>query len=348
MLNVSKYLTCAYRIILLVKYMGSLTNNASKLSDNLELLVRDKRALSKLISLLEQDPDLVADVLNKLWVREPRAHVIGVTGAAGVGKSTLIAVLAKALSDRGYRVGVIAIDPSSPFSGGAILGDRIRMKSLTSANIFLRSMSTGAEESLPCKALLAIEVLEGVGYNYIIVETPGAGQYSVNIMKAVDTVLVTLMPGAGDEIQAIKAGLMEIGDIYVINKADRPEAEMTYNQVLFAVKDVERSGWKTEVVKVSALYRKGIEDLINVLLKRDEFIRDSGLQVSKRKERRKLELELLLDLRLKKLVREMFTINSELAGLYERAVSGDLDTVSASKVIMSKLAEALKHYKPPK
>jgi len=320
----------------------------SKLPEDLGLLGRDKRALSKLISLLERDPDLVADVLSKLWVREPRAHVVGVTGAAGVGKSTLIAVLAKTLSDRGYRVGIIAIDPSSPFSGGAVLGDRIRMKSLASANVFLRSMSTGAEESLPCKALLAIEVLEGVGYNYIIIETPGAGQYSVNIMKAVDTVMVTLMPGAGDEIQAIKAGLMEIGDIYVINKADKPEAEMTYNQVLFAVKDVERSGWKTEVVKVSALYRKGVGDLVNVLLKRDEFIRSSGLQVSKRKERRKLELELLLDLRLKKLIKELLASDSELTNLYERVVLGGLDTVTASKEIISKLTEVLKHYKPLK
>lgn len=328
--------------------MGASPSSMSKLPEDLGLLGRDKRALSKLISLLERDPDLVADVLSKLWVREPRAHVVGVTGAAGVGKSTLIAVLAKTLSDRGYRVGIIAIDPSSPFSGGAVLGDRIRMKSLASANVFLRSMSTGAEESLPCKALLAIEVLEGVGYNYIIIETPGAGQYSVNIMKAVDTVMVTLMPGAGDEIQAIKAGLMEIGDIYVINKADKPEAEMTYNQVLFAVKDVERSGWKTEVVKVSALYRKGVGDLVNVLLKRDEFIRSSGLQVSKRKERRKLELELLLDLRLKKLIKELLASNSELTNLYERVVLGGLDTVTASKEIISKLTEVLKHYKPLK
>ncbi|MCD6340401.1 MAG: hypothetical protein J7L51_00415, partial [Desulfurococcales archaeon] len=116
----------------------------------------------------------------------------------------------------------------------------------------------------------------------------------------------------------------------------------------FAVKDVERSGWKTEVVKVSALYRKGVGDLINVLLKRDEFIRSSGLQVSKRKERRKLELELLLDLRLKKLIKELLASNSELTNIYERAVLGGLDTVTASKEIISKLTEVLKHYKPLK
>ncbi len=326
--------------------MSALAASPPELPEDPELLSRDKKALSKLISLIERDPDLVADVLSKLWVREPHAHVIGVTGAAGVGKSTLIAVLAKALSDRGFKIGIIAIDPSSPFSGGAILGDRIRMKSITSPNIFLRSMSTGAEESLPCKALLAVEVLEGVGYDYIIVETPGAGQYSVNIMKAVDTVLVTLMPGAGDEIQAIKAGLMEIGDIYVINKADKPEAEMTYNQVLFAVKDVERGGWKTEVVKVSALYRRGIGNLIRVLQRRDEFIRSSGLQAIKRRERRKLELDLLLNLRLKNMIRELLASKNELATLYEEVVSGELDAVSASKIITSKFAEILKHYKP--
>ena len=328
--------------------MDATLRDVANIFSDLKVLARDKRALSRFISLLEQDPDLVAGTLSKLWVREPRAHVIGVTGAAGVGKSTLIAVLAKALSDRGSKVGIIAIDPSSPFSGGAILGDRTRIQSLSSANVFLRSMSTGAEQSLPCKALLAVEVLESVGYNYVIIETPGAGQYSVNIMKAVDTVVVTLMPGAGDEIQAIKAGLMEIGDIYVVNKADMPEAEITYNQVLFAVKDVVRNGWKAEVVKVSALYRKGVNDLINVLLRREEFIKGSTLQVGKRRERRKLEVDLLLELRLKRLVGELVSSNTELERMYKEAISGHVDAVTASRRIISKLVEALKHYKPHK
>ena len=316
----------------------------NEISDDCEVLAKDKKKLSKLITKLESDPDSVSDVLDSIWVLEPKAHVVGVTGSAGVGKSTLIAGLAKAMSGRGYRVAVLAIDPSSPLSGGAVLGDRVRMGGLTSENVFVRSMSTSTEEALPWKALLVIELLEGAGYDYIIVETPGAGQYSVNIMRAVDTVVVTLMPGAGDEIQAIKAGLMEIGDIYVVNKADKPEAEITYNQVLFAVRDLNRDGWKLEVVKVSALYRTGMNELVNTLYRRNEFIRKSGLQSIKRRERRKLELELLLDLRLKEVIKEVLESgrNSELRLLYEKALAGKLSTVSVAKKITSRLAELLK------
>jgi len=316
----------------------------NEISDDCEVLAKDKKKLSKLITKLESDPDSVSDVLDSIWVLEPKAHVVGVTGSAGVGKSTLIAGLAKAMSGRGYRVAVLAIDPSSPLSGGAVLGDRVRMGGLTSENVFVRSMSTSTEEALPWKALLVIELLEGAGYDYIIVETPGAGQYSVNIMRAVDTVVVTLMPGAGDEIQAIKAGLMEIGDIYVVNKADKPEAEITYNQVLFAVRDLNRDGWKPEVVKVSALYRTGMNELVNTLYRRNEFIRKSGLQSIKRRERRKLELELLLDLRLKEVIKEVLESgrNSELRLLYEKALAGKLSTVSVAKKITSRLAELLK------
>ncbi|MCD6278861.1 MAG: methylmalonyl Co-A mutase-associated GTPase MeaB [Desulfurococcales archaeon] len=324
--------------------MSKPSSYLNEISDDREVLAKDKRKLSKLITKLESDPDSISDVLDSIWVLEPKAHVVGVTGSAGVGKSTLIAGLAKAVSGRNYRVAILAIDPSSPLSGGAVLGDRVRMDGLTSENVFVRSMSTSTEEALPWKALLVIELLEGAGYDYIIVETPGAGQYSVNIMRAVDTVIVTLMPGAGDEIQAIKAGLMEIGDIYVVNKADKPEAEVTYNQVLFAVRDLNRNGWKPEVVKVSALYSTGMAELVSTLYRRNAFIRKSGLQTIKRRERRKLELELLLNLRLKEVIKEVLESgrNSELRLLYEEALAGKLSTVSAAKKITSKLAELLK------
>ena len=195
-------------------------------------------------------------------------------------------------------------------------------------------MSTREEESLPWKALLAIEVLEGLGYEYIIVETPGAGQFSVRVMKAVDTVVVVLMPGAGDEIQALKAGIMEIGDIYAINKADLPEAELTYSQVKFVLKGVNRRGWEPKVLLTSPIMGRGINDLINTIDEHREFTKSINLLRMKRKTRRELELELLLIEALKRKTQQTLRANNEAKKIYEQAIQGETDTVTATKQLL--------------
>lgn len=293
----------------------------------------DKLAIAKMLTAIEEDPYSNSGILKPLWVKEPRSHVIGFTGAAGVGKSTLISAVALRLAKEGHSVAIIAVDPSSPFSGGALLGDRIRMRRLT-GKVFIRSMSTREEESLPWKALLAIEALEGLGYEYIILETPGAGQFSVRVMKAVDTVVVVLMPGAGDEIQALKAGLMEIGDIYAVNKADLPEAELTYSQVKFVLKGVSRKGWEPKVLLTSPIMGQGINDLINTINEHREFAKNTNLLRMKRKTRRELELELLLIEALKRKIQQALRTNNEAKKIYEQAIHGETDTVTATKQLL--------------
>lgn len=293
----------------------------------------DKLAVAKILTVVEEDPYSNSEILKPLWVREPRSHVIGFTGAAGVGKSTLISAVALRLAREGHSVAIIAVDPSSPFSGGALLGDRIRMRRLT-GKVFIRSMSTREEESLPWKALLAIEVLEGLGYEYIILETPGAGQFSVRVMKVVDTVVVVLMPGAGDEIQALKAGIMEIGDIYAINKADLPEAELTYSQVMFVLKGVDRMGWEPRVLLTSPIMGRGINDLINTINKHREFAKNINLLQMKRKTRRELEIELLLIEALRRKTQQILRTNNEAKKIYEQALYGEIDTVTATKQLL--------------
>jgi len=293
----------------------------------------DKLAIAKILTAIEEDPYSNSDLLKSLWVKEPKSHVIGFTGAAGVGKSTLISAVALRLAREGHSVAIIAVDPSSPFSGGALLGDRIRMRRLT-GKVFIRSMSTREEESLPWKALLAIEVLEGLGYEYIILETPGAGQFSVRVMKAVDTVVVVLMPGAGDEIQALKAGIMEIGDIYAINKADLPEAELTYSQVKFVLKDVNRAGWEPKVLLTSPIMGRGINDLINTINEHRKFTQSNSLLQIKRKTRRELEIELLLIEALRRKTQQTLRTNNEAKKIYEQAIHGETDTVTATKQLL--------------
>jgi len=304
----------------------------------------DKLAIARILTAIEDDPYGNSEILGTLWSRKPMSHVIGFTGAAGVGKSTLISAVALRLARDGRSIAIIAVDPSSPFSGGALLGDRIRMRRLT-GKVFIRSMSTREEESLPWKALLAIEVLEGLGYEYIILETPGAGQFSVRVMKAVDTVVVVLMPGAGDEIQALKAGIMEIGDIYAINKADLPEAELTYSQVKFVLKDVNRMGWEPKVLLTSPIMGRGINDLINAINEHGKFAQNNNLLRAKRKTRRELELELLLIEALRRKVQQTLRTNGEAKKIYEQAIHGETDTVTATKHLLHAILQKSKETK---
>jgi LAO/AO transport system kinase len=308
-----------------------------------KVMNKDKKSISKLISMIEENPYVIKSISRYIWAKRPKSHIVGITGSAGVGKSTLISALINELARAGKNVAAVVIDPSSPFSGGAILGDRLRFRGIRN-DVYIRSMSTQAEESLPWKALLAIEILEGVGYDYILIETPGIGQFNVRVMRAADTVIVTLMPGAGDEIQAIKAGIMEVGDIYLINKSDIPEAELTYGQTLFAVENIVRDGWKPPVLKVSALHRKGIKEVLSVLFERWNHLIKSGLASRKRAERRKLEVEMLLTYRLMKELNKTLAGNIEARNIMNKVEKGEIDTVTASEVLMERIVKSFKPY----
>lgn len=276
----------------------------------------DLRALGRLLSILENIDVESAKLLESLASKAGNAHVIGVTGIPGAGKSTLIGRLIKGLRSRGYRVAVVAIDPSSPLTSGALMGDRLRMQEYTGdAGVFIRSLSTrGLKGGLSLAAIALIEAFDALGYDKIIVETVGVGQAEVDIMNAAHTILVLTMPGAGDDIQALKAGVMEIGDIYVVNKADKPEAAKTYEYITFAVEKGDigpGSGWTPKVVKTSAIMGTGIEELVDAIEEHWRYIESNGLDKVKVAARRKLLIALLAENLLRRALEKSIEENKE-------------------------------------
>ncbi|MCC6014705.1 MAG: methylmalonyl Co-A mutase-associated GTPase MeaB [Desulfurococcaceae archaeon] len=245
--------------------------------------LRDRLTLSKALSLAELDSLTTLLRYSACLVKEPRSSVVGITGPQGVGKSSLISAMIKELTQHGYRVAALLVDPSSPMSGGAVLGNRIRMPYLPE-EAFVRSIWAENERSVPLRAAVSIELLEAAGYDYIVVETPGAGQVNTDILRISDLVVVVLMPLLGDEVQVIKAGMMEIGDLYVVNKSDIPESELMYNYVKSLVKG-------KPVIKVSALYRTNLGELVSTVEQLLGNRRASGDILKKRMERRRFIVE---------------------------------------------------------
>src|SRR5256886_15987884 len=224
----------------------------------------DARALGKAISLVEREDAEAEKVLAELYASTGRARIIGITGSPGAGKSTLVAALAKHYRKQQKRIGIVAVDPTSPFSGGAILGDRIRMTELyTDRGVFIRSMATrGFMGGLAKATNDVVDVLDASGFDFVIVETVGVGQDEIDVIRTVQTNIVILVPGMGDDIQAIKAGIMEIGDIFVVNKADRAGADRTVTEITMMMSLVEEHGdWVAPVIKTVASVGKGIVEL---------------------------------------------------------------------------------------
>jgi LAO/AO transport system kinase len=238
------------------------------------ILARDPRAIARAISKIENDAPDANEILKALFARTGRGLTVGVTGAPGAGKSSLVDKLALHYRSAGKTVGVIAVDPSSPFSGGAILGDRIRMQNLANdPGVFIRSMATrGNLGGLARATVDAVAVLDAAGYDRTLVETVGVGQDEVDVVKAADVSVVVLVPGMGDDIQVIKAGIMEIGDIFVINKADREGVERAERELITLLEMSERSGgphgedgWKPRIVRTVATQNKGIVEFVEAI-----------------------------------------------------------------------------------
>jgi LAO/AO transport system kinase len=238
------------------------SNNITSLVDR--IAAGDTRAVARAISKVEDVSKDASELMKNIFPLTGRGLVIGITGAPGAGKSSLVDKLALHYRQQGERVGIVAVDPSSPFSGGAILGDRIRMQTLgLDSGVFIRSMATrGNLGGLARTTVDAVSILDAAGYEKIIIETVGVGQDEVEVVKAADICVVVLVPGMGDDIQAIKAGIMEIGDIFVINKADREGVNSTEKELEALLSLAMREdSWEPPIVKTVATESKGIQDL---------------------------------------------------------------------------------------
>ncbi|MBI3362198.1 MAG: methylmalonyl Co-A mutase-associated GTPase MeaB [Chloroflexi bacterium] len=271
-----------------------------------QVLAGDRRALARLITQLENDAPSAREALAALWPHTGRAHVVGVTGAPGTGKSTLVNEIAKCLraaSPPARTVGIIAVDPTSPFSGGAILGDRIRMRDLAGdSGVFIRSMATrGSLGGLARATSDAVQALDAGGFDAILIETVGAGQSEVEIARTAHTVIVVVAPGMGDEVQAIKAGILEIADIFVVNKSDQAGAEATV-RALRAMLELggrqqaagSEAGWGTPICQTTASEGKGIGDVVEAMDRHRAHLRASGELRMRERERVVNELQILL------------------------------------------------------
>ena len=293
----------------------------------------DPRAVARLISLVEDASPQLREVAEVLAPTTGRAQIIGVTGAPGVGKSTTTSALVSALRAQGKRVGVLAIDPSSPFSGGALLGDRIRMSEhATDPEVFIRSMaSRGHLGGLSWATPQALRVLDAVGCDVVIVETVGVGQSEVEVMGVADTVLVLLAPGMGDSIQAAKAGILEIGDVFVVNKADRDGADATARELrhMISLNPPGPGDWRPPVIKAVASRNEGIDEVVAALDKHAEWARSSGELRRRRVNRARTEVEAITAEALRERIAGAES-GALLPTLAEQVADGELDSYAAA------------------
>ena len=233
------------------------------------VLAGDARAIARAISLIEDESAQGADLVRQIFSKTGRAYLIGVTGAPGAGKSTLVDKMTVALRAEGQTVGIVAVDPTSPFSGGALLGDRVRMQAhAADPGVFIRSMATRGHLGGLARATGEVAlVLDAAGRDIVIIETVGVGQDEIDIVRTADVSIVTVVPGAGDEVQALKAGIMEIADIFVVNKADRDGADRTAASIeaLLSLQSYAEGEWRPPILKTEALSGKGIPELLHAV-----------------------------------------------------------------------------------
>jgi LAO/AO transport system kinase len=293
----------------------------------------DTRALARLLSLVEDESPRVRSVIRDLLPATGGARIVGLTGAPGVGKSTATSALVGAYRAAGHRVAVLAVDPSSPFTGGALLGDRIRMQAhATDDRVFIRSMANrGQLGGLAAATPQAIRVLDAVGFDLILVETVGVGQDEVDIASLADSVVVLLAPGMGDAIQAAKAGILEVADLFVVNKADKPDAQEVVRDLrnMIALTDLAEGDWKPPIVTTVAVKDEGIQELVSRLNQHWSWLNGTGELKHRRLARAREELTALAFAALRR--RLAASRLDELAG---RVADGTLDPFQAADELL--------------
>jgi len=298
----------------------------------------DRRALARLVSLVEDSAAELREVMRIIAPLAGGAHVVGLTGSPGVGKSTVTAALVRGYRSSGQRVGVLAVDPTSPFSGGALLGDRVRMQDhATDDGVFIRSMaSRGHLGGLSWATPQALRILDAAGFDVILIETVGVGQAEVEIAATADTTLVVAAPGMGDSIQAAKAGILEIADIFTVNKSDRPGAQEVIRDLrtMLAMARYGPEDWKPPIVSTSAASGDGIADLAAAIGTHLDWLEKSGARAARRRARARDEISAIA---VTELQRRLGGLPGEgrLEDLADRVASGSLDPYSAADDLIS-------------
>jgi LAO/AO transport system kinase len=306
------------------------------------LLAGDKRALARAISLVEDDDPQGWELVREVYPHTGRAAIFGFTGPPGVGKSTLISALTRRRREDGRTVGVLSIDPSSPFSQGALLGDRIRLtEHFLDPAVFIRSMaSRGALGGMAEAALQAALLMDASGKEDVFLETVGVGQAEVDIIDHADTVVLVLMPGSGDSIQALKAGVMEIPDVMVVNKSDHPLTDTMIREIRGVFSLAPQHGWRVPIVKTEAGRGEGIDDLVFSLEEHREYLRAEGALSERRRRNLRNEVLGIAAGRLRRRLEEGLAEDPEFQRLLDDVVARRLDPASAAASILERAVEA--------